>query len=80
VTVFDHTPRRDANVLVSSTHDASYRVSIAAARFLREVARAARSISAAGDCTTRQSRGHRFRVLQTGQSRSKIFHVLSESC
>jgi len=41
--VFDDAPRRDAIVLVSSAHDASCRVSIAAARFLRDVAPAARS-------------------------------------
>ena len=41
--VFDDAPRRDAIELVSFAHDASGRVAFAAARFLRDVARAAGS-------------------------------------
>jgi len=67
VTVFDDAPRRDAIVLVSSAHDASCRVSSAAFRFLREVARATRStLSRRRLCRPASSPPH--------------FHVLSESC
>ena len=43
MSVFDDAPQRDANVLVTSAHDASCRACFAAARFLRDVARAAGS-------------------------------------